>query len=347
MVAATYLLGTVVYHLRNVLLLIFVAGFVALVLDPFVVQLQDWGLRRRGLSVGIVVFIGAALFMTLAAAFGYPLSNGLAHLSRQLPTYVSEAKQGKGVIGNLVRQLHLQKWINDNSPKLQQLGSNLAKPAFTVGKGAAVVIGQLLAVLTLVVLLLLEGPRLSAGLLNIMEPDRAEWCKRVGIEIRRSVVGYVLGDLLTSLIAGVVVGITMWLLGLPFPLLWAVWVALVDFLPQVGGALAGIPTIVFALLHSLTDGIVLAVVFLVYQQLENHVLNPAIMSKTVRTSPLLIFLSVLIGGYIGAWIGGAFGAFIGALLAVPTAASLQILVRELWQLTATEIDTGPTDESSA
>jgi predicted PurR-regulated permease PerM len=146
----------------------------------------------------------------------------------------------------------------------------------------------------------------------------------------------VFGDLLTSIIAGVVVGATMAALQLPFPILWGVWVALVDFLPQVGGALAGIPSVLFALTQSLTAGIILAIVFLVYQQLENHVLNPLIMSRTVRTSPLLIMIAVLIGGSIGNWIGGVFGAFVAALLAVPTAASLQILVREIWQLTAYE-----------
>ena len=77
---------------------------------------------------------------------------------------------------------------------------------------------------------------------------------------------------------------------MPFPLLWGLWVALVDFLPMIGGALAGIPTVLFALGHSLTAGIVTAVVFLVYTQVENHVLNPVVMSKTVRISPLLVLI---------------------------------------------------------
>jgi predicted PurR-regulated permease PerM len=132
----------------------------------------------------------------------------------------------------------------------------------------------------------------------------------------------------------------MAILGLPFPLLWALWVGLVDFLPQVGGALAGIPTVLFATLQSLTAVIVVAVVFVCYQQLENHFLNPAIMSRTVRTSPLLIFLAVLVGGSIGSWVGGAFGALAAALIAVPTAASIQIVLRELWRLNTAEVEEG-------
>lgn len=335
-VAGVYLLAQLAYRLRNILLLIAIAAFFALILNPLVVSLQRRGLRPRGLAVGVVISVGAAVFLGIAAAFGYPLANGLTHLAHQVPSYVADAEHGRGVVGRLVQHFHLQRWVSANAPKLEQLGANLARPALAVGKGAVALIGELLAVFTLVVLLLLEGPQMHDRLLALLSPEQAAWWVRVEAEIRQAVVGCVFGDLLTSLIAGVVVGVTMAVLGLPFPLLWALWVALVDFLPQVGGALAGIPTVLFAALQSPSDGIVLAVVFLAYQQLENHALNPVIMSRTVRTSPLLIFVSVLVGASIGSWIGGALGALVAALLAVPTAATLQILVREIWQLTAAD-----------
>jgi predicted PurR-regulated permease PerM len=143
------------------------------------------------------------------------------------------------------------------------------------------------------------------------------------------------GDLLTSLIAGTVVFVTLLVLGVPFPLLWGLWVALVDFLPMIGGALAGIPTVLFALIaQGLTAGIVTAVVFAVYTQIENHVLNPVVMSKTVRINPLLVFIAVLVGASLGTLIGGIFGGFVAALLAIPTAGALQVLVKEVWQATA-------------
>jgi hypothetical protein len=102
---------------------------------------------------------------------------------------------------------------------------------------------------------------------------------------------------------------------------------------MIGGALAGIPTVLFAAAHSLTAGIVTLVVFLIYTQIENHVLNPIVMSRTVRVNPLLVLLSILVGGEIGSWIGGIFGAFVGALLAIPAAGALQVVVREIWQAT--------------
>jgi predicted PurR-regulated permease PerM len=131
-----------------------------------------------------------------------------------------------------------------------------------------------------------------------------------------------------------VVFVDLAVLGVPFPLLWGLWVALVDFLPMIGGALAGIPVVIFAVFHSLTAGIVTLVVFLVYTQLENHILNPVIMSKTVRISPLLVLTSVLVAASLGDWVGGLFGGFVAALLAIPAAGAFQVVVREAWRLSA-------------
>jgi predicted PurR-regulated permease PerM len=184
------------------------------------------------------------------------------------------------------------------------------------------------------VLLLLEGPKMRTGLLDLMQAWRAERYSRIAREVNRSVTGYMLGNFLTSLIAGVVVLVTLIALGVPFPVLWALWVALVDFLPLIGGALAGIPVVLFAVAHSLTAGIVTLVVFLIYTQVENHVLNPVVMSRTVRVNPLLVLVSILVGASIGSWVGGIFGAFVAALLAIPSAGAIQVLIRELWQATA-------------
>ncbi len=168
----------------------------------------------------------------------------------------------------------------------------------------------------------------------MMSPERAVRCARVAGEVSRSVAGYVLGDLLTSLIAGTVVFATLRVLGVPFAFLWGLWVALVDFLPEIGGALAGIPTVLFAATHSITAGVVTLVVFLVYTQFENHVLNPLIMSRTVKVNPLLVLVSILVAASIGSWIGGTLGGFVAALLAIPVASSIQVIVREVWTATA-------------
>jgi predicted PurR-regulated permease PerM len=227
----------------------------------------------------------------------------------------------------------VQRWVQANVPKLVDFGKGLAAPALSLGKGAFTLVIALLTIFVLTLLLLLEGPKMRSGLLGLMSPDRAQRYSRVAREVNSSVTGYMLGNFVTSLIAGGVVFLTLMITGVPFPFLWALWVALVDFLPMIGGALAGIPTVLFAFGHSLTAGIVTLVVFLIYTQVENHVLNPIIMSRTVKVNPLLVLLSILIGAEIGSWIGGIFGAFVAALLAIPAAGAIQVLVREIWQTT--------------
>jgi len=332
-VVAIYLAGKLAYRMRDILLMILVAGFVAVILNPMVGYVQR-RVRRRGWAVTVVIGWAVLVFIGLAVLFGYPLLNGLTHLSARLPSYVQDAADGHGWVGQLVRRFHLQQWVAQNAPKLQSLATTLARPALNFGKGAASVLGTVVTIFALSLLLLLEGPKIWSGLLDSLSPARAARWSRMAREINQSVTGYVVGDLLTSLIAGAVVFVNLAVLGLPFPLLWALWVALVDFLPMVGGALAGIPTVLFATAHSLTDGIVTAVVFVAYQQLENHVLNPVIMSKTVKVNPLLVLLAVLVGTSMGDWVGGVFGGFVAALLSIPCAAALQVIVRDVWRATA-------------
>ena len=90
----------------------------------------------------------------------------------------------------------------------------------------------------------------------------------------------------------------------------------------------------FAAGHSLTAGIVTLVVFLLYTFFENHILNPIVMSRTVKVNPLLVFIAVLIGADIGSWVGGLFGGFVCVLLAIPVAGSIQVVIREIWRATA-------------
>jgi predicted PurR-regulated permease PerM len=229
---------------------------------------------------------------------------------------------------------HLQTWVKQNAPKLAGYAKDFARPALSVGKGAVSLTFSLVTIFALVILMLLEGPKMRRGVLGMMAPDRAGRHSAIARQVNRSVTGYMLGDFATSVIAGLVVLVTLLILGVPFAGLWALWVGLVDFLPMIGGALAGIPVILFAFTHSVTAGIATLVVFLVYTQVENHVLNPIIMSRTVRINPLLVLVSILVGASIGSWVGGIFGGFVAALLAIPLAGAGQVIVREVWQSTA-------------
>lgn len=329
-VIVVYLAGKLLYRLRDIVLVMVVGGFIALLIDPIVTGLVRRGVRRRGVAVAIVTFAAIVAFAGLGVAFGYPLAHALTHLARSLPHYVRSAERGKGWIGHLVRRYHVESWIRRNSPKLVSFAEGLTKPVLSIGRGAASVVFSLVVMFVFVVLLLLEAPKMRKGLVSAMPPASSVRWVRLGREISRSVSGFMLGNLATSLIAGIVVFVTLTVLGVPFALLWALWVALVDFLPEIGGALAGIPTVLFAFTHSVVAGIVTAVVFIVYTQVENHILNPVVMSKTVRINPLWVFISVIVAAGIGSWVGGIFGGFAAALIAIPGAGAVQAIVREFW-----------------
>src|SRR6516162_7917469 len=333
-VVVTFMAGKLLYRLRDVVLLMAMSGFVALLLNPLVVALQRWRVPRRGFAVAIVTFWAVLVFAGLAIAFGYPLINSATHLADRLPSYVDQAQHPHGWIGQLIRKYHVQTWVQHNSAKIASFAQSLGKPALAVGKGAVSLLVALGTIFFLVVLLLVEGPRMRGWILGNMTAPRAATTTRVSAQVNRAVTGYMAGNLLTSLVAGAVVFVTLLVLGVPFPFLWALWVALVDFLPMIGGALAGIPTVLFATAHSLTAGIVTLAVFLAYTQFENHVLNPVVMSKTVQINPLLVLVSILVAASIGSWIGGLFGGFVAALLAIPAAGAGQVVMTELWRDTA-------------
>lgn len=334
-VAAVYLAAIVLYRLRDILLLMLVGSFIAMLLNPLVDRLERTRLRRRGLAVLVVTVFATLVFIAIAVAFGYPLINSTTHLANALPKYVSQAEHGQGWIGHLLRRYHIKTWFDKNSSKLISFAKDLSKPALALGRGAVTILLALVTLFAFVILLLLEAPKIRHAVLGAMAPKNSARVTRIAHEVSEAALGYMLGNLCTSLIAGLVIFITLWCLSVPFAFLWALWVALVDFIPQIGGALAGIPTVLFALIHSLPAGIITAIVFVAYTNVENHVLNPVIMSRTVRINPLAIFLSVLVAAEIGAWVDGIFGGFVAVLLAVPAAATLHVLFRELWN------DSGP------
>ena len=126
-VIATYLVGKLMYLLRDIVLLMLVAGFVAMLLNPAVAKVQR-RIRRRGLAVTIVTLWAALVFLALAAAFGVPLVNGITHLADGLPGYIASAQHGRGWIGHLVTRYHVQSWVQHNAPRLAGYAQALGKP---------------------------------------------------------------------------------------------------------------------------------------------------------------------------------------------------------------------------
>jgi predicted PurR-regulated permease PerM len=325
---AALILG--LWSLRTIVVYVVIAFFITLLLTPATRLLKRLGLSHGG-AVLLVFLVGVLAFLGLVYLIAEPLVTSAVHFGKEVPNLIKAARQGRGPLGRLVYRLHLQKYLSQGSTDITKNVTKVLKPATALSVGAAAV-STLVAVVTIAVLTfftMLEAPRLWRGFLGMFRPSTAERVDRVVNDAMRSVTGYMLGNSLTSLVAGIVTVVTLTILGVPFAVLLGVWVALVDLLPLVGGLLAGVPVVIIAAIHSIPAGIVMLIVFLVYQQIENHVLNPLIMSRTVRLNPFWVLLAVLIGATLGGRIAGGLGAFVGALIGIPTGGAVQIIVREL------------------
>jgi len=272
--------------------------------------------------VTVVYLVGILLVAGMLYAFIRPLVDQVQHFADRFPTYLSDAKAGKGTVGRLVKEYDLDQKLEENKGKIQDWASSSSGGALNVAKGVANGLVALVTILVLSLLMILYGPDLLSSGVGLLSPPRRERLTAVANDCARAITGYVMGNLLISVIAAIVTYISLWILGVPFKGVLALWVAFADLIPLIGATLGAIPTIGVAFLHSTSAGIAMLIIYVVYQQFENHVLQVVIMSKTVQINQLFVLVSVLIGVEL-------FG-FLGALLAIPAAGVIQVIVRDSW-----------------
>ncbi|MCU1498173.1 MAG: hypothetical protein JWM47_2126 [Acidimicrobiales bacterium] len=317
-------IGTVVAvgRLWKVVTYLLVAMFVAVILTPPVDFFQRKLRMRRGMATFLVFLLGLVALSGLIYSFVRPLVDQGQKFSDNVPTMVEDAQEGKGPVGRLVEKYELENWVDQNQETIDRQvraaggrGLSLLQTVFS-GIVAAV------TVLVLSVLLVLRGPELSEATVAILPERHRQRVRRVAADAARAVSGYMFGNVVISVIAGVSAYVFLRVAGVPYPEVLALWVAFADLIPLVGATLGAVPTIGFAFLHSLPAGIAAIIFFIIYQQFENNVLQVTVMSRTVNVNPLGIFVSVLIGVEL-------FG-LLGALLAIPAAGVIQVVVRDLW-----------------
>jgi predicted PurR-regulated permease PerM len=318
----TFTVGVLLlWNLRRIVGLVIIAAFFAVILNPLVDALTRLRLRR-GLATTIVFLLGVGAFAGLVYTFVRPVYDAGQAFTRDIPTLVDKAQHGEGRVGELIKRFHIDEKVRENAPKLQDALKNAGGPAVHAAQRVASGLIALLTILVLSFLMLLEAPSIIGSFLALLSPDRAVQVRRIGQDVARAVTGYMAGNLLISLIAGLVTWTFLTVLGVPFAGVLGLWVAFADLLPLVGATVGAIPTIFIAFLTSTGAGIAVLVMYIVYQQIENHVLQPVVMSRTVNLNPLGVLLSVLVGVELA--------GFVGALLAIPAAGAIQVVVRDLW-----------------
>jgi predicted PurR-regulated permease PerM len=270
-----------------------------------------------------------AFFLALIAIGGVafavipPLTREVVAFVEAVPDLLSELDQGKGPLGFIEREFHL---VDRAQQALENGGAGgalgFAKPAIGVIQAIFATIISLVAIAFLTFFMLLDGRRWKEGFLDFVPPgSRPRW-ERVFEGIYRTVGGYVTGNLLISLAAGVAATVLLLALGVPYAVPLGIIVAILDLIPLIGATIA---TLVVALVALATEGwlpaVIILGVLLVYQQFENHVLQPLVYGRSVKLSPLAVLIAVLIGAELA--------GILGALAAIPIGGSVAVIAREL------------------
>jgi predicted PurR-regulated permease PerM len=268
--------------------------------------------------LAIVVVLGG-----LITAFVVPLAREGTAFASQLPSIIADAKAGRGPVGGFLDRTNALNLIQDHQDQIKRYASGLTTPATGVLSGIATTFAGLVTIFVLAYLMVLEGPKVVTGSLNLVDRgDIRDRIRAVGADCAKSVTGYLSGNLLISVICGVIHYAALRIMGVPFAGLIALFVAIADLVPLVGATIGGIVALLAAAIHSVPALIVVAIVFVVYQQLENHLLQPLVFARTVNLNPLTVLVAILIAVELA--------GILGALLAIPLASILQVIARDLW-----------------
>jgi predicted PurR-regulated permease PerM len=316
-IVASFITLEILWISRHVLSWVFIALFLALALNPAVDRLER-RLGRRGAATGVVSLATLIAIALIGWLFIPTLVDQVNNFAHQVPDYLHDLTKGRGRLGFLETKYHL---VDKARKALREGGASklfgLSGTALAVARG---VINAVLATVTIAFMtffMLLEGRNWIDSFFSLLKPEsRARW-HAVGHDIYRTVGGYVSGNLLISLIAGGLTAIVLAIMGVPYAIALGLIVGILDLIPLAGATIAAIIVGAVAFLHSIPAGIVVVVFFIVYQQIENHILQPVVYGRTVQLSPLAILISVLIGAELA--------GVLGALAAIPVAGSLQVV----------------------
>ena len=311
----------VIWEARAVLTWVFVAIFLALALNPVVEWLQERGLRRRWAAASATYVLALGAIAGLSALFIPTLVDQVNDFADAVPQYVEDLTEGRGRLGFLQEKYQIVDRVREAIDK--QGASGVLGLSGTALAATREIITMVVAVVTIAFMtffMLLEGPAWVERFYALLPEGQQPRVRRLGQEVYRTIGGYVTGNLAISLIAGVTSTAVLLALGVPYAVALGLLVAILDLIPLAGATIAAILVSTVAFLDSTTSGVIVLIFFVLYQQLENHVLQPLVYGRTVQLSPLAVLIAVLIGAELA--------GVIGALAAIPVAGTIQVILRD-------------------
>jgi predicted PurR-regulated permease PerM len=311
---------------RSILLWVLIGIILAIALKPAV----DWLVRHRVnrvLAALLVSFVALGVIVAVLFAIAAPVISQSGDFIRAFPQLVHSLFARGGQLRFLEVRLHVLEHLRAITPSqvVKVLMGNQQTIIGAVAK-AATLVAAVITILTIMVMMLIEGPRAWGSLLESLVENERGWAERIGENFLRATGGYVRGNLAISLVAGVASYIVLKILGVPYAETLAVLVAILDIVPLVGATIGAVIVCIVGFAagghwSGFVTGIVLVIFFVLYQQFENNVLQNMVYSRTVSLSPLVVFIAALIGASL---LG-----IVGVLLAIPMASAGWVLGRDL------------------
>jgi predicted PurR-regulated permease PerM len=317
--AATTLIGLyALYTIRAILVRILIALFIAVSLDPAVRWLTRRGMRR-GVAVTLIFLLAFAFAAGFLLSVIPPLVTQGRNLVDDLPEYLGRLQDRSSQFRQLDDRYNISEQLQGLVGTLpSRLGTGLL--GFTGRVFGAVFNG--LTVLVFTIYFMADMPRIRSGVVRLFPVERRPRARQVVDLVVDKVGGYMIGNIIISVIAGLASLIAFTLLGVPFPVPLAFVVAICDLIPMIGATLGAVIGVTVALFT--TDiwptAVLVAAFFIAYQQLENYLIAPRVLKTTVELGAA----AVLISGLIGATVLG----LVGALMAIPVAAAFNVLLNE-------------------
>jgi predicted PurR-regulated permease PerM len=306
----------------DVVLLLFIAVFFALAISSPVNWLDGRGVPRWIAILLVYLAIAAGIF-GIGLLIVPPLVEGVEDLSADLPGYVEDLRQNETFREYDDRYDITEKLTQQAESLPTQLGDAAGTLRdVTVGVFSRFV--QLFSILVITFFLLMDGKRMMNWVYAQLPEGRRRRLQGIADDAQSAITGYVFGNVVISILAGGVTYVTLTILDVPFAVPLAILFGFFDLVPLVGATIGGILVgIVVALVDFPTGLIVWAVVLILYQQVENNIIQPLIYKRTVEVHPLVVLVAILIGAQL---LG-----VLGALVAIPIAATIQSIIRDVWR----------------
>lgn len=319
-IAVAFLVGIfAIIALKEQLIWLGISFFFALALERPV----EWLSKKlpkssRGLAVFLVVSSSILLIAFTIYFLGPPFVRQFSELISNLPNYYKEFLSNNNPVSEYLRNADVPKTLSINADKITNFFTSTGGGVTKIFSSVFNSIFAFFSVIVFTFFMVLEWPKIHDLFWRYQDPNKRDHRKKLYARMQKTVSGYVGGNVLTSIIAGLAALIFFLILKNPYAIALALTVAILDLIPMFGALLASVIGIVVVLVFGgVTPAIATAIFFIVYQQIENNILQPLVFSKTINISPLVAGIAALIGASLA--------GLIGALVAIPIAASLQIL----------------------